>query len=335
MATTTAIKINPAQLLQTAKQVISIEQHALARLIDSIDDNFIKACELLINCKGRIVLAGIGKSGHIANKLAASFASLGSPALFLHAGEALHGDLGMVTQDDVVIALSYSGTSNELLAILPSLKHLNIPIIAITGNPNSYLAKAATIHLAIYIEQEACFLNLAPTASTTASLALGDALVMAVTKAKLFTTEDFAKRHPGGDLGRKLLLQVQDIMVKDTKMPIVSPDTSLSDALFTMSNKGLGMVAIVDDHHQILGIFTDGDLRRFFNSNVSSNQALREIKIATLMNPECATINQNVLATAAWELMCAKKINGLLATDNDGKLIGMLNIHSLINAKII
>ncbi len=335
MATTTTITVNHSQLLHTAKQVISIEQQALARLIDSIDDNFIKACELLLACKGRIILTGIGKSGHIAHKLAASFASLGSPALFLHAGEALHGDLGMVTQDDVIIALSYSGTSNEILAILPSLNHQNIPIIAITGNAESHLAKASTIHLAIHIDQEACFLNLAPTASTTASLALGDALVMAVTKAKLFTPQDFAKRHPGGDLGRKLLLKVQDIMVKDDRMPVVAPDTSLSDCLFVMNSKGLGMIAIVDHDQKVLGIFTDGDLRRFLNNDTSSSQTLREIKIKSLMNNHCTIIEQHSLATVAWELMCAKKINGLLVTDYNGKLIGMLNIHSLINAKII
>ena len=336
MTTTNLTQINQAQLLQTAKQVITVEQQAIGRLLDSIDNNFIKACELLIHCKGRIVITGIGKSGHIGSKLAASFASLGSPAFFLHSAEALHGDIGMVTKDDIIIALSYSGTSNEILNILPNFKHLNIPIIAITGNPDSALAKAANIHLAIYIDQEACYLNLAPTASTTATLALGDALVMAVTKAKVFTKEEFAKRHPGGNLGRKLLLTVADIMVTGDQMPTILQDTNLADSLLVMSSKGLGMVAIVDPDNKILGIFTDGDLRRFFNNAQINNQKpLHEITISSLMNKQCTTIAQTSLATVAWQTLRDKKINGLLVTDDSQKLIGMLNIHSLINAKII
>ncbi|MBP9721661.1 MAG: KpsF/GutQ family sugar-phosphate isomerase [Gammaproteobacteria bacterium] len=332
-----------AQLLQTAKQVILTEQQAVSRLLDSINDDFIKACELLINCKGRIVVTGIGKSGHIGNKIAASFASLGSPAFFLHAAEALHGDIGMLAPNDIVIALSYSGSSNEILGLIPSIKYLNIPIIAITGDPNSLLAHQADIHLAISIDKEACYLNLAPTASTTATLVLADALTMAVTRAKQFTEADFARSHPGGNLGRRLLLTVADIMVTKDKLPLASLDTNLAEVLLIMSSKGLGMVAIVDlnNHQEILGIFTDGDLRRFFNSGSNNNsqlklQSLEQIKISTIMRTNCTTVPENTLAVNAWQIMSSKKINGLLITEPDTNyLIGMLNIHSLTAAKII
>lgn len=331
------ITINKAQLLQTAKQVITTEQQAVANLLDCINNDFIKACELLIQCQGRIIVTGIGKSGYIANKIAASFASLGSPAFFLHAAEAMHGDIGIITKQDIIIALSYSGTSNEILALIPSLKYLDIPIIAITGDGNSPLAKAAHIHLPINIDQEACHLNLAPTASTTATLALGDALVVAVTKAKQITPQDFARSHPGGSLGRRLLLTVADIMVTKDQMPAVTPDTSLADSLLIMSSKGLGMIAVINQDNQILGVFTDGDLRRFLNNTDYSAKNLSEITIKTIINPNYTSVSEETLAVTAWELMSAKKINGLLITDsnNNLKLIGMLNIHNLINAKVI
>lgn len=324
--------INHNQVLQTAKQVISIEQQAISKLIDSINDNFIKAVELLVNCSARIIVTGVGKSGHIGNKLAASFASLGSPSFFLHAGEAEHGDIGMITKDDIVIALSYSGTTNEIIRLLPSLKNLNVPLIAITGNPKSTLALAADIHLPIYIDQEACHLNLAPTASTTATLVLGDALAVAVTRSKKFTEEDFARSHPGGNLGRRLLLKVADIMATGQDLSYVSDDTKVSDALITMTSKHLGMLAILNNHHEVIGIFTDGDLRRFFSTNTYN---LNNILIRDVMNSSCITIKPDILAVDAWQIISDNKINGLIVTDQDNKLIGMLNIHTLTHAKII
>ncbi len=327
-----------SQILQTAKQVISTEQQAISRLLDTVNNDFVKACELLIHCHGRIVVSGIGKSGHIAHKIAASFASLGSPAFFLHAAEALHGDIGMLTHGDILIVLSYSGSSNEILSLIPSIKHLNIPVIAITGNPESPLAIAANIHLPVYIDQEACYLNLAPTASTTAMLALGDALVVSVTKTKQFTEEDFARSHPGGNLGRRLLLCVQDIMVKQTNLAFVPSGSKLSDALIVMSSKGMGMIAITDTSQNILGIFTDGDLRRLFETdNCLSAQSFSEITIDSIMNKNFKSIPQHTLAATAWQFMCSWKINGLLVTESDhtSKLLGMINIHTLIAAKII
>lgn len=337
MATSTRSDKNSIQqeqllLLQTAKQVITIEQKAISRLLDAVNESFIKACELLINCKGKIVITGIGKSGHIGNKLAASFSSLGSPAVFMHAAEAMHGDIGMITKDDIIIALSFSGSSPEILNLLPSLNHLNTPIIAITGNENSPLAKAATQHLPIFIDEEACHLNLAPTASTTATLVLGDALTIAVTRAKQITKEDFARAHPGGNLGRKLLLKVSDIMATGDKLAVVFKDTDLTEALVIMTNKGLGMVAVVDNNSEIIGIFTDGDLRRFFERS----HVISKIKISEIMNSHCATIEQNTLAINAWQLMRDKKINGLLITEhNSNKLVGMINVHTLAAANII
>lgn len=323
-------------LLQTAKQVIKTEQKAISRLLDSIDESFIDACELLINCRGKIVITAIGKSGHIGGKLAASFSSLGSPAIFMHAAEALHGDIGMITKDDVVILLSYSGSSHELLNLLPSLKNLNIPLIAITGNDNSPIAKAANLHLPIFIDEEACHLNLAPTASTTATLVLGDALTIAVTKAKQITKEDFARAHPGGNLGRKLLLKVSDIMATGDKLAIATKDTDLTEALITMTNKGLGMLAIVNNNignnQDIIGIFTDGDLRRYFEQS----HVIAKIKIGDIMNTHCTTVDQNTLAINAWQLMRDNKINGLLITDtHSNKLVGMINVHTLAAANII
>lgn len=322
-------------LLQTAKQVIQTEQKAISRLLDTINESFIQACELLINCSGKIVITGIGKSGHIGGKLAASFSSLGSPAIFMHAAEALHGDIGIIAKDDVVILLSYSGSSHELLNLLPSLKNLNIPMIAITGNDCSPIAKAANLHLPIFIDEEACHLNLAPTASTTATLVLGDALTIAVTKAKQITKEDFARAHPGGNLGRKLLLKVSDIMATGDKLAIATTDTDLTEALITMTQKGLGMLAVVNNK-EIIGIFTDGDLRRYFEHS----QVIAKIKIGDIMNTHCTTIDQNTLAINAWQLMRDKKINGLLITaadssDNSKKLVGMINVHTLAAANII
>lgn len=333
--------------INTATEVINIEVAAINNILqalknntDNYSDNFNKACELIITTKnnnGRIIITGVGKSGHIGKKIAASLASLGSPAFFVHAAEAQHGDLGMITTNDLIIALSYSGTSNEIVDLIPSIKNLNIPMIAITGNNQSILARNATIHLPIYITKEACHLNLAPTASTTATLVLGDALTMAVTKAQEFKHEDFARSHPGGNLGRRLLLKVEDIMItanNNYKLPIVSPDTLLSEALITMTNNNqtLGMLAIVNQDNNILGIFTDGDLRRFFN-NFDHN--MKNISIKEVMNTNYTAVDKNILAVDAWNLMSDKKINGLLVIDENNKLIGMLNVHTLVAARII
>lgn len=329
-------EINKSQLLQTAKQVIATEQQAIAGLIDSINDDFIKACELLINCQSRIVVTGVGKSGHIGSKIAASFASLGSPSFFLHAAEALHGDIGMITKGDVVLALSYSGTTSEIINLMPSLKSINVPIISITGNPHSNLALASDIHLPIFIQKEACHLNLAPTASTTATLALGDALTIAVTKAKQFSAEDFARSHPGGNLGRRLLLKVSDIMLQGDNLATATPETKFTDALVTMTSKGLGMLAITNANNEVVGIFTDGDLRRLLNNASKKNSFdITELLIKDIMNANYLSTNADTLAVDAWQTIKTKKINGLLVINTHNQLIGMLNIHTLTNAKII
>jgi arabinose-5-phosphate isomerase len=337
-------------LINTAIEVVVTEQQAINKLAEALTHNldqfctkFSQACEILIkttNNQGRIIVTGIGKSGHIGNKIAASFSSLGSPAFFIHAAEAGHGDFGMITKNDAVIALSYSGASNEIIDLLPSIKNLNVPLISITGNNQSILAQNSTIHLPIFIDKEACHLNLAPTASTTATLVLGDALTIAVTKAKAFTCQDFARSHPSGNLGRRLLLKVSDIMVHDNhnyKLPVVSPQTTISNTLLAMTNnnQSLGMVAVVDHDQTILGIFTDGDLRRIFSKYQLKDT--ETLSIAQVMNTNFKTIDQNELAIHAWEVMQKNKINGLLVVDKSKNniLVGMLNTHTLTAAKII
>ena len=317
-------------LLSLGRSVIRVEAAAVAQLESRIDETFVRACELLIACKGRIVVCGIGKSGHIGAKLAATFASTGSPAFFVHAAEASHGDLGMFRSDDVVIAISYSGNSSELLILTPGIKRMGIPLISLCGEPDSPLAQASDIVLNTHVEREACPLGLAPTASTTASLAFGDALAIALLGARGFTEEDFARSHPGGRLGRRLLLQVADIMVQGAACPR-SPDTAtLSNALVEITSKGLGMVALVNANDELTGVFTDGDLRRAFDGNID----IRTMSIGSIMTRNPATITRDALAFNAVTRMQELRITSLPVVV-DGKLEGVVTMHALLAAGVV
>ncbi len=313
-----------------AKEVLLIEAAAVEALAHRLDENFTRAVTLILQCPGRVVVSGIGKSGHIANKIAATLASTGTPAFFMHPAEASHGDVGMITKDDVVITLSNSGESDEILTILPVLKRMGAKLISITGNPNSTLAHQADIHLDAAVAEEACPLGLAPTASTTASLALGDALALAVLNQRGFSAEDFARSHPGGSIGRKLLINVKDIMRQGTNIPKVALNASLKDALLEMSRKGLGMTAIVDANKAV-GVFTDGDLRRAFESGINIDNT----KISDIMHRNPQYIQANELAVKAVEIMEERKINALLVVDQQGELVGALNMHDLLIAKVV
>ncbi len=324
-------KIDPEKLKSLGKAVIETEQAALAALIPRIDDQFVAACDLIFACMGRVVVIGMGKSGHIGNKIASTLASCGTPAFFVHPGEASHGDLGMILPNDVVIALSNSGETDEIMALLPIIKRLTIPIITLTGQSDSSLAKAATVNIDISVAKEACPLGLAPTASTTATLAMGDAIAIALLEARGFTEEDFALSHPGGSLGRRLLLHVHNIMHTGDDIPKVQINASLSDTLIEMSKKGLGITAIVDDNDQILGIFTDGDLRRTFNTI----DDIKSCCVKTVMSANSKTIQAHELAVSALALMERHRINALLVVDNHQKLIGVLNMHDLLRARIV
>ena len=318
-----------------ASSTLTIESDAIIalnqRLTNQQDTSFVDAVGLLLNCHGRVVVSGIGKSGHIARKIAATFASTGTPAFFVHAAEAAHGDLGMVTSDDVFIAISYSGEAGELLSIMPLIKRMGAHLIAITGNPQSRLAQLADIHLNAHVDKEACPLNLAPTASTTVTLALGDALAVAVLDASGFREEDFARSHPGGALGRRLLTHVRDVMRTGNAIPAVQADCSLVAALLEITKKGIAMTAVVDAQHHLLGIFTDGDLRRLLEK--ASN--LADIKIADVMHKKPSTIDPDKLAVEAVKLMETRSINQLLIVDASNKLVGALHIHDLTRAKVI
>ena len=310
--------------------VLQTEAKSITDLIDRIDDRFVKACEIMLDCTGRIVVSGMGKSGHIANKIAATLASTGTPAFFMHPGEASHGDLGMITPHDVVIALSNSGTTQELISILPLIRRLGVPLIAMTGDPDSELAEEADVNLDISVEKEACPLGLAPTASTTASLAMGDALAIALLDRRGFTEQDFARSHPGGRLGRRLLLHIRDIMQTGSNIPAVSPDVTLSQALIEMTRAGIGMTAITNERNHVLGIFTDGDLRRVFESKVDPN----ETSISQVMTEHCTTVAADLLAAEGLKIMQEKKINSLLVTNENDELIGALNMHTLLRAGV-
>lgn len=300
-------------------------------LADRIDDQFHHALTIILTCKGRVVVTGMGKSGHVARKIAATLASTGTPAFFVHPGEASHGDLGMITQDDAVIALSYSGESTEITAILPLIKRRGAKLIGVSGNPASTLARESDAHLDAAVGKEACPHNLAPTASTTAALALGDALAVALLDARGFTAEDFARTHPGGSLGRRLLIHVRDVMHTGAALPIVRVTASLKDALLEMTRKGLGMTAVVDDAGRLAGIFTDGDLRRTLEISVDIHAA----DIAGLMTRGPKTIGPDQLAVEAVERMQELKINGMLVIDADQKLVGALNMHDLLKAGVV
>ncbi|VVE64753.1 arabinose 5-phosphate isomerase [Pandoraea captiosa] len=323
-------KINPGRALEVAREVLRTEADAIERVSAHLDDSFFEAVSLLLACKGRVVVTGMGKSGHIGRKLAATFASTGTPAFFVHPAEASHGDLGMITADDVVVALSNSGETGELVSILPMIKRIGAKLIAMTGNAASSLGRLSDVHLDAHVEKEACPLGLAPTASTTAALALGDALAVTLLDARGFGAEDFARSHPGGALGRRLLTFVRDVMRTGDAIPRVSSDASLSDALIEMTAKGLGMTAIVDADDRVVGIFTDGDLRRLFKRTLD----FTSLKLADVMKAGPRTIGPDHLAAEAAELMERFGITQLLVTEND-RLVGALNVHDLFAAKVV
>lgn len=317
--------------LSLAKEILLLEAREVELLAERLDGNFSDAVACILQCKGRVVVSGMGKSGHIGGKIASTFASTGTPAFFMHPAEASHGDLGMITAGDVVIALSNSGESDEILAIVPPLKRLGAKIIAITGNDASTLAQAADIHLSAHVAKEACPLGLAPTSSTTVALALGDALALCVLDLRDFTAEDFARSHPGGSLGRRLLVRVSDVMRAGADVPQVPISATLAEGLLEMSRKGLGLTAVVDAHGKPSGIFTDGDLRRAFEQNINIASAL--IKDVMHQNPK--TIGSDELAMVAVEMMEQCKVNGLLVVNNVGVLVGALNMHDLLLAKVV
>lgn len=314
-----------------ALDVLKTEIEALEQLDQYINDDFVQACELILaNKEGKVAVMGMGKSGHIGNKIAASLASTGTSAFFVHPGEAAHGDLGMIEPGDIVLAISNSGESSEILGLFPVLKRLNIKIISMTGKPESNMAKLSDYHLQITVPKEACPLGLAPTASTTATLAMGDALAVALLQARGFTAEDFALSHPGGALGRKLLLKLSDIMHTGEQLPLVTPDTVVREALLEISQKGLGMTAVVDGHQHLVGIFTDGDLRRILDKRIDIHSAL----IGEVMTANPTTASPNILAAEGLNLMQQKSINGLILC-LDGKVVGALNMHDLLKAGVM
>ncbi len=325
------LDLSPEELTGLAAEVLDIESRAVRALRDRLDASFVAACDLCIGTPGRIVVTGMGKSGHIGSKIAATLASTGTPAFFMHPGEASHGDLGMITGDDVLLAVSYSGETDEVLLILPVVRRMGTKLLSLTGNPQSTLARAADVHLDVSVSEEACPLNLAPTASTTATLAMGDALAVALLKLRGFTAEDFALSHPSGSLGKKLLLRVADVMRTGADVPKVTPDVLLRDGLIEMTQKGLGMTAIVDGEDRILGIFTDGDLRRSLDAGVD----VRSTTMQEVMHEGCKTTEADILAAAAVNVMEENRITSLLVADDERRLIGALNVHDLFRAGVM
>lgn len=317
--------------LDLAREVLSIEAAAVLALAQRIDETFLRALNIILSCEGRVIVSGMGKSGHIARKIASTLSSTGTPAYFVHPAEASHGDLGMITADDVFIALSYSGESEELLTIVPVIKRQGARLISLTGNPQSSLGLAADAHLNAAVDKEACPMGLAPTASTTAALALGDALAVALLDAKGFGEEDFARSHPGGNLGRRLLTHVRDIMHTGKEIPAVGHDALLSDAVLEISRKRLGMTAIVDDAQRVLGIYTDGDLRRTLEKRLDFTTT----PISTVMSRNPRTIAPDALAAEVVQIMELHNINQMLVVDAGNKLVGALNVHDLLRAKVI
>ncbi len=330
-ASTEAANVGDAALLASARKVIDIESHAIAELGVHLDGGFSRACRLILACQGRVVLSGMGKSGHIARKIAATLASTGTPAFFVHPGEASHGDIGMITRGDIVLLLSNSGETEEVLTILPFLKRQGNALIAMTGNPRSTLAQDADVHLDASVSNEACPLGLAPTASTTAALVLGDALAIALLEAQGFTANDFARSHPAGALGRRLL-KIADVMHTGAGIPMVTLEATLTDALMEMSRKGLGMTAIVDATQHLLGVFTDGDLRRSLDDAAID---LRSAPVSHAMNHHPKVIGPDKLAAEAAQLMEAYKIHALLVVDATSRVVGALNIHDLLRARVV
>jgi len=320
-----------ASALASAHRTLAIEIAALQALDARLDDSFSRAVALLLACQGRVVVCGIGKSGHIARKIAATLASTGTPAFFMHGAEAIHGDLGMLTAQDVVVAISYSGAAVELLTVLRVVRRLGTHLIAITGHAESALARAADLHLDVHVAQEACTLNLAPTASTTATLALGDALAVACLQARGFGPEDFALSHPGGALGRRLLTRVRDVMRQGEALPVVTPEMTIPQALGEMSAKGMGMTIVLTPDQRPIGIFTDGDLRRL----ITRYGDIRLLQVRDGMTPEPRSITADALAVQAAATMDAHKLNQLLVTDENGRLVGALHMHDLLAAKVL
>jgi arabinose-5-phosphate isomerase len=323
--------MNADRMIALARSVIESEAQAVTGLLALIDHNFSAACRLMLECRGRVIVTGMGKSGHIGSKIAATLASTGTPAFFVHPGEASHGDLGMITAQDVVLALSNSGETEEILTILPLIKRLGVPLVVMTGQPASTLGREAVVCINLGNPREACPLNLAPTSSTTAALAMGDALAIVLLENRSFTAEDFARAHPGGALGRRLLLRVRDLMHAGPRMPMVKADATLDEALAEMTRKGLGMTAIVDDSRKVLGIYTDGDLRRTLGKSPDPHRT----RISEVMTPGCITVKADMLAAEAVNLMQQKSINGLLVVDDSGKLAGALNMLDMLRARIL
>jgi arabinose-5-phosphate isomerase len=317
--------------LSLARDVLNIEASAVQALSTRLDDSFISALNVILQCEGRVIVSGMGKSGHIARKIAATLSSTGTPAYFVHPAEASHGDLGMITSQDVIIALSYSGESQELMTIVPVIKRQGAKLISMTGNPLSSLAKVSDVHLNAAVDKEACPMGLAPTASTTAALALGDALAVALLDAKGFGAEDFARSHPGGSLGRRLLTHVSDIMRTGERLPMVVLDAMLGDAILEISKKGVGMTAIVDDEQHVLGIYTDGDLRRTLAKKLDFNTT----PIRNVMSVNPRRIGPGSLAAEAVQIMEQFNISQMLVVDEQNKLVGALNMHDLLHAKVI
>ena len=318
-------KVSNDELLALAREVLEIESRAVDALRSRLNEDFVAACQLCLNTRGRVVVTGMGKSGHVSNKIAATLASTGTPAFFMHPAEASHGDLGMITGQDLLLAISYSGETTEVVTILPMVKRMGAKLLSFTGNPNSTMAQAADVHLDVSVTEEACPLNLAPTASTTATLAMGDALAVALLKSRGFTAEDFARSHPSGVLGKRLLLRVADVMCSGDRIPAVRADASLSDGLMEMTEKGLGMTAIVDKNNKIQGVFTDGDLRRTLDTGIDIHKTV----ISDVMHANCKTTTADVLAAEALHILEENKITSLLVADDDNRLIGALNIHDL------
>lgn len=316
---------------QHAHNVINIEQSAIAKLHDHIDDGFENACQFMLDCSGRIIVIGMGKSGHIGGKIAATLASTGTPAFFVHPGEASHGDVGMITKDDVVIAISNSGETHEVLSIIPVIKRLGAKLVAMTSNIKSSLASLANAHICIEVEQEACPHGLAPTSSTTATLVMGDALAVALLNARGFTANDFALSHPGGSLGKKLILRLHDIMHTGSRIPVVQGNVPITDALIEMSNKGLGMTAVVNSQNILIGLFTDGDLRRVLDEKINIHQDT----IDSVMTEHPIVASENILAAEALKIMQDNKINGLFIVNENNSPIGAMNVHDLLNTGVL
>lgn len=323
--------LDSSDIKHAASRTITMELEAIEALKARINDDFVRACELILKCKGRTIVTGMGKSGHIGNKIAATLASTGTPSFFVHPGEASHGDLGMITKDDVVIGISNSGSSAEIVTLLPLLKRMGIPLISMTGKSDSPLAEAANAQLDISIEMEACPLNLAPTSSTTVTLVMGDALAVALLEARGFSARDFAFSHPGGALGRKLLLRVADIMHKDAEVPKVAHDTPLSQALVVMTEKGFGMTTVVDTQQQLIGVFTDGDLRRSVDQGMNLSKAL----MSDVMSANPKTVHQDILAAEALGIMEERSITALVVENDEKHPIGVLHMHDLLRAGVV